>query len=166
MGGVKFPERKLRSSVCGAVQQHVLSYMGTPLQGVRPDQAPRADPMNVFQNKYVSWNFKHLGSECGTVEFRRPPGVKDARSALYWVAFTLGFLEGAMGQDWSNVKEEKTHGTFLDPRIIIHGGLKRLGPTCAGIIDNMDDIREEKSQPTPATRQEKEVIAAKKREKT
>lgn len=106
-----------------------------------------------------------MGSECGTVEFQRPPGVKDARSALYWVAFTLGFLEGAMGQDWSNVKEEKTHGAFLDLRIIIRGGLKRLGPSCAGTIDNMDDIREEKSQPTPATRQEKEVIAAKKREK-
>ncbi|KJK76507.1 hypothetical protein H634G_08095 [Metarhizium anisopliae BRIP 53293] len=97
---------------------------------------PALIPMNVFQN-----------------------------NALYWVAFTLGFLEGAMGQDWSNVKEEKTHGAFLDLRIIIRGGLKRLGPSCAGIIDNMDDIREEKSQPTPATRQEKEVIAAKKREK-
>ncbi|EXV02501.1 amidoligase domain protein [Metarhizium robertsii] len=126
---------------------------------------PALIPINVFKNKYVSWNFKHLGSECGTVEFRRPPGVKDARSALYWVAFTLGFLEGAMGHDWSNMKEEKTHGAFLDLRIIIRGGLKRLGPSCAGIIDNMDDIREEKSQPTPATRQEKEVIAAKKREK-
>ncbi|KID86217.1 hypothetical protein MGU_06650 [Metarhizium guizhouense ARSEF 977] len=70
-----------------------------------------------------------------------------------------------MDFDWSSVEEEKTHAAFLDLQSIIHGGLNRLGPTCAGIIDNMDDIREEESQPTPATREEKDVIAAKKREK-
>lgn len=126
---------------------------------------PALIPMNVFQNKYVSWNFKHLGSECGTVQFRRPPGVKDARSALYWVAFTLGFLEGAMGHDWSNVKEKKTHGAFHEFQSFIRGGVNRLGPTCGGIMEEIEDVQKEESQPTLATRQEKEVIAAKKREK-
>ncbi|KAG8404847.1 hypothetical protein J3459_016657 [Metarhizium acridum] len=126
---------------------------------------PALIPADVFHNRYVSWNFKHLGSECGTVEFRRPPGVEDARRALYWVAFTLGFLEGAMGFDLSDVKEERKHGTFQDLQERIFDGLTRLGPTCAGIIGRVDGIGEYKSEPTPASREEKEVIAAKKTEK-
>ncbi|KAM7200877.1 hypothetical protein V8F20_005119 [Naviculisporaceae sp. PSN 640] len=50
--------------------------------------------------RYVSWNFQHVDDPCGTVEFRRPPGVSSAKDALHWIAFTFGFVSEAIKTDW------------------------------------------------------------------
>lgn len=45
--------------------------------------------------RILSWNFEHIAASCGTVEFRRSPGVSSALMAKHWAAFTLGFIAAA-----------------------------------------------------------------------
>lgn len=45
-------------------------------------------------DKYNSWNFRNakVGGS-GSIEFRRPPGVVEAKKAKHWIAFTMAFVE-------------------------------------------------------------------------
>lgn len=53
--------------------------------------------------KMVSWNFRNVLKPCGTVEFRRPPQVIDAKSTCHWIAFGLSFLSHAITCNFSNL---------------------------------------------------------------
>jgi hypothetical protein len=54
--------------------------------------------MNAGNDRLFSWNFRNLVPEgCGTVEFRRPPGVKGAASCVRWINFATVFIRAAMG---------------------------------------------------------------------
>ncbi|KAI1780998.1 hypothetical protein F4818DRAFT_397456 [Hypoxylon cercidicola] len=52
------------------------------------------------QNKLFCWNFNHLSLTCGTVEFRRSPGVRSAAEAKHWAGVALGFVSQAMVADY------------------------------------------------------------------
>ncbi|KAH6628431.1 putative amidoligase [Chaetomium tenue] len=43
------------------------------------------------QDRNVSWNLAPL-SQCGTIEFRRPPGVRTAVDAQKWATFAVAFV--------------------------------------------------------------------------
>ncbi|KAF4633001.1 hypothetical protein G7Y89_g5121 [Cudoniella acicularis] len=48
-------------------------------------------------DKHNSWNFRNAKEGgFGSIEFRRPPGVVDAKKAKHWIAFTMAFVEMAV----------------------------------------------------------------------
>ncbi|KAM7187543.1 hypothetical protein V8F33_011190 [Rhypophila sp. PSN 637] len=59
------------------------------------------------RGRYVGWNFQHVTDKCGTIEFRRPPGVDTADDALYWICFTVGFVSQAIRTDWNDKRYDK-----------------------------------------------------------
>lgn len=51
----------------------------------------------VCPDKYKAWNFRNCAEGgFGSIEFRRPPGVVDAKRAKHWIAFTMAFVEMAI----------------------------------------------------------------------
>jgi hypothetical protein len=64
--------------------------------------------------RYSSWNFTYVVKDCGTVEFRRPPGCAKASDAAHWIGFAMSFVQGALLAD---------NGTFepFAARRVIHG---------------------------------------------
>ncbi|OIW35560.1 hypothetical protein CONLIGDRAFT_676475 [Coniochaeta ligniaria NRRL 30616] len=50
---------------------------------------------------------KHQSSLCGTVEFWRPPGVKYAEDANFWICVTLGLAAQPLRETW--YEEEDDH---------------------------------------------------------
>lgn len=58
----------------------------------------RDDIVNfVCPDRFRAWNFKNcLEGGRGSIEFRRPPGVVDAKKAKHWIAFTMAFVEMAI----------------------------------------------------------------------
>ncbi|KAK3315572.1 putative amidoligase enzyme-domain-containing protein [Apodospora peruviana] len=78
--------------------------------------------------RFVCWNFENVTKACGTVEFRRPPGTKDAMTTGHWVAFTLGFIAEAVATtDW-NKRWGKLNcgGNVKELRGFVSAGIKRL----------------------------------------
>ncbi|KAF2707295.1 hypothetical protein K504DRAFT_492803 [Pleomassaria siparia CBS 279.74] len=74
-----------------------------PVRGLRHafryiDQASRDGIINyVCPDKHHAWSFlpsREAGH--GSVEFRRPPGVVNAKKAKHWIAFTMAFVDMAM----------------------------------------------------------------------
>jgi hypothetical protein len=60
------------------------------------------------------------------VEFRRPPGVRDAICAKHWIAFTLGFVNKSIGFEFDSIIDEKGHPTPPQLLLFIQGGLVPL----------------------------------------
>ncbi|KAF8870757.1 putative amidoligase, partial [Gymnopilus junonius] len=58
-------------------------------QWVNDLQDKQALATAMSPNKTVSWNFKNVIENCGTVEFRRPPQVDSELMTRHWIAFTL-----------------------------------------------------------------------------
>src|ERR1700709_1747639 len=53
--------------------------------------------MNDGDDKYFGWNFLNLLEDGKTtIEFRRPPGVKNVNECLAWVEFTVTFVQAAV----------------------------------------------------------------------
>lgn len=81
--------------------------------------------------------------ECGTIEFRRPPGVRTSDDAKHWAAIALGFVANAMQlQNWDAVKGTKTHPSTSDLRAAILNGLQALGPHAQGALGPIPDVNE------------------------
>lgn len=95
---------------------------------------------DVFKDKYMSWNFMHVCSACGTVEFRRPPGVNNATNAIFWVAFTMGFIKAALDWNWDAENGKKAYPVVKTLRSFIIYGLQGMEPTCQGIIGTGDIV--------------------------
>ncbi|KAK2822999.1 hypothetical protein FQN49_007570 [Arthroderma sp. PD_2] len=86
-------------------------------------------------NRQVSWNFSNVASTCGTIEFRRPPGVKTSADAKHWAALTLGYMANAMElQNWDAIKKTKTHPTTNDLRNAINRGAQYLDRPVTGAL--------------------------------
>lgn len=74
-----------------------------PLRGLVPvvtqiDNLGRDEVVScICPDKYRAWNFlpSRIGGH-GSIEFRRPPGVVNAKKAKYWIAFTMTFLDMAV----------------------------------------------------------------------
>lgn len=114
------------------------------------------------ESRYLSWNFAHLASQCGTIEFRRPPGVRDAAAAKHWVAFTLGFLSGAMVTDFAAVG--KQHAPVEALLATIRAGHLTLPRSCAGAL-NVALLRADHARPRQYSEAEMRSINRKKEAK-
>jgi hypothetical protein len=79
------------------------------------------------QSRNVSWNLASL-QKCGTVEFRRPPGVDTPADAQKWAAFTVAFACAATQTDWHTPwLSNNRHATVAELRAFVSRGLKLLG---------------------------------------
>ncbi|KAL2173910.1 putative amidoligase enzyme-domain-containing protein [Thermothelomyces heterothallicus CBS 202.75] len=81
-------------------------------------------------DRNVSWNISAVVSGGGgTVEFRRPPGVKTAAEAQKWAAFTLAFVCAAtQSSSWvDRWQGEKKHAGVGELQSFVTEGLRRLG---------------------------------------
>jgi hypothetical protein len=80
-------------------------------------------------DRAVSMNFMPITNEdCGTIEFRRPPGVKTAAAAKRWTAFTMGFVRATMEPGWHEKWSSKKNGaTVSDLQNFVKTGLGLLG---------------------------------------
>jgi hypothetical protein len=64
----------------------------------------------IGQNNYVLWNFAHITDQCGTIEFRGAPGVKNATDAKFWASFALGFSDGNLAEPPEMVRSQQIDG--------------------------------------------------------
>jgi Putative amidoligase enzyme len=97
--------------------------------------------LGLCQNRYVSWNFAQVLGGSGTIEFRRPPGVKTPAEANHWIAFTLGYVAHAMVlQNWSTVKLTNTYPSTNNLRNAISTGVHLLPQQSQGALRSMADI--------------------------
>lgn len=117
--------------------------------------------MELFNDKYFAWNFKHLMSSCGTIEFRRPPGVKTAAEAGSWVGFTLAFIRQAMVTNWTDYQASRSHPAVKDLQLFLARGSSKLERTCLGAL-NIEDVLEDRSSATRFSSAEIRVINRKK----
>lgn len=90
--------------------------------------------LEFSNDKLLSWNFKHLTDECGTIEFRRPPGVRSAAAANHWVSFTLGFISEALRTNWEALEAGKSHPQVVDLSNFVENGILRLEQTSQGAL--------------------------------
>ncbi|XXG97193.1 hypothetical protein Hte_003488 [Hypoxylon texense] len=121
--------------------------------------------MGLGENKYVSWNFGHLALDCGTVEFRRPPGVRSAAEAKHWAGVALGFVSQAIVTDYRPAKTSSQYPSVNSLFDFVMGGIDRLGSISIGVA-NTRALVEDRSAATVHTAAELQAIARKKAEKS
>lgn len=112
--------------------------------------------------RYVSWNFEHITDPCGTIEFRRSPGVGTPGSARHWASFALGFMFAAAFQaniDWSQIAATNTHPPVESLASFIESGIKGLEATCH---DALRSVKEDHSEPRRWTSDELAAFLKKK----
>ncbi|KAK4234622.1 hypothetical protein C8A03DRAFT_37599 [Achaetomium macrosporum] len=96
------------------------------VQGLRMERV-EAEGQAIQQNRYVAWNFGCL-SRCGTVEFRRPPGVTAAADAQKWAAFAVAFVCAATQSNWQAPwLSSKRHASVAELQSFVGRGLDLLG---------------------------------------
>lgn len=118
----------------------------------------------ISKEKFLSWNLMHLTSQCGTVEFRRPPGVRSATAAIHWISFTLGFISQARRQDWNKIQPTKDRGTVDYLGMFVATGINGLEPQSRnGLMQ--ERIVEDHAKPTVYSAAELEIIKRKKANK-
>lgn len=75
----------------------------------------------------MAWNLASL-QKCGTVEFRRPPGVKTPADAQKWATFAVAFVCAATESDWQAPwLSNKRSATVAELQSFVSSGLKLLG---------------------------------------
>ncbi|KAJ6442646.1 hypothetical protein O9K51_03821 [Purpureocillium lavendulum] len=105
-----FSSPRLNSNVKKAYDQVLRDGWGPVFRAIDSVVRVRvATAHSLFNDRSLSWNFSRLADDCGTVEFRRPPGVSNAASATEWAQFTLSFVRNAIAHDWSQEAASKTH---------------------------------------------------------
>lgn len=97
--------------------------------------------------RILSWNFEHIAASCGTVEFRRSPGVSSAAKAKHWARFTLGFIAAAAigPQDpnfWNTRGKAKSHPTVQSLDMFVQDGMKKLEPQSQGVLGPLQEIND------------------------
>ncbi|KAI0104179.1 putative amidoligase enzyme-domain-containing protein [Nemania sp. FL0031] len=113
------------------------------------------------ENRSVSWNFANVMAACGTVEFRRPPGVKTAKEARFWAAFTLGFVRNSLDTDWAPFNSVVSYLNVKDLENFIRTGALTLGSITLESLGQIP-IEENKSLPTVYSASELALIKQKK----
>ncbi|KAI1082639.1 hypothetical protein F5B20DRAFT_578309 [Whalleya microplaca] len=102
---------------------------------VRKLSFPNMFHLTMGSTRNLSWNFSNVTHTCGTVEFRRPPGVKSAAEAKHWAGFTLGFVSEAISHDYEHFKSRKDDASVGELQSFISTGLAALGEQCKDSID-------------------------------
>ena len=79
------------------------------------------------QSRNVTWNLASL-DRCGTVEFRRPPGVTAAANAKKWAAFVVAFVCAATQSNWQAPwLSRKRHASVAELQSFVGHGIDLLG---------------------------------------
>ena len=112
------------------------------------------------ENRNMSWNFGNITSQCGTVEFRRPPGVQSAAAAKHWAAFTLSFIAQAMSEDWSQKQSAKEYPKVQRLLLFLVDGVNKLERASKNAL-NSSLIREDHSAPAVYSTAALQTIGAK-----
>jgi hypothetical protein len=73
--------------------------------GALPDQTRESKPASNFPATT-------LLKECGTIEFRRPPQVRNSSSNRHWIAFALCFVRHSLSYNFSTVNSAPRSETF------------------------------------------------------
>lgn len=110
----------------------------------------------IFPDKYLSWNIIPLG-DCGTIEFRRPPGVSNALDASHWVAFSLGFMCSALSRSLDKWRSTRSNPPVIELFKFIDQGLLALGPITMKAFQS-NKMFEDQRQPPRTTPQELATI--------
>ena len=81
--------------------------------------------LHIAREREVSMNFRPIGSY-GTVEFRRPPGVKTAADAQKWAAFAVSFVSASFDPNWDYQawSTRTRHATVEELQSFISRGLE------------------------------------------
>ncbi|KAM0335785.1 hypothetical protein ACHAQA_000835 [Verticillium albo-atrum] len=119
--------------------------------------------MALGSYRYMAWNFSHIGSSCGTVEFRRPPGVKTAADAKYWASFTLAFVREALTTNMDAFRASAHHPGVRELATFLDNGMGKLDRASRGA--NFTAMREDTARPTVFTAAELRDIKRKKAKK-
>ncbi|KAL3428490.1 swim zinc finger domain protein [Phlyctema vagabunda] len=112
-------------------------------------------------NRYMSWNFSNIEATCGTIEFRRPPGVQSAAEAKHWASFALGFISQALVSDLDALRNSKNYATVKQLEDFVRGGASRLERLSQGAFITQL-LLENHSRPTGDSAAEIEIIRRKK----
>jgi hypothetical protein len=79
--------------------------------------------MNDDGSRYFAWNFVNMkAGGSGTIEFRQPPGTRDAERVVQWAEFVVLFLHAArMSVPFSTLSEYPRTADGLLRFLSIHG---------------------------------------------
>ncbi|KAG7284431.1 hypothetical protein NEMBOFW57_010804 [Staphylotrichum longicolle] len=88
-------------------------------------------PDVLGDRRHTSMNLLPINTDaCGTVEFRRPPGVDNAQDAKKWTAFALAFVSAALTQAWTAAAGEwsskNAHASVAQLHAFLQQGLTHL----------------------------------------
>ena len=121
---------------------------------------------NIFGwDRAFSWNFDNVFRPCGKIEFRRPPGVRDAKKAKHWVVFALAFIRHAPTTNWDHVRYTTTGPGVGELTTFLSEGVAILERECRGAL-RLGMLEEDYAAPTVYTSQELGAMMQKKLAKT
>ncbi len=88
-------------------------------------------PGTLGDHRDVSMNFMPVLGGCGTVEFRRPPGVATAADAQRWAGFALAFVASSLTPAWNTAAATRwaptsDTATVADLQAFLQQGLTHL----------------------------------------
>ncbi|KAI1177111.1 putative amidoligase enzyme-domain-containing protein [Nemania sp. FL0916] len=106
--------------------------------------------MEMSRYRYTSWNFSYLATQCGTIEFRRPPSAQTESVARHWIGVALGFISQALNTDFNQYTSSKTHPSVQELLGFLAQGTARLDLLSQRCLDPAA-IRENGRPPTTYT---------------
>ncbi len=87
-------------------------------------------PQVLGDQRSVSMNFLPVNNgDCGTIEFRRPPGVRTAQEAQRWAGFAVAFMSASLSPNWNPAADwssKTAHATVKDLHSFLGQGLAYL----------------------------------------
>ena len=94
------------------------------------------------QHRNVAWNFAHVTSDCGTIEFRQGPGITTSEQVKHCVSFTLGFIYAAAFQtnlNWTQTAATTTHPSVEELDSFVKTGSRGLEPESQGALETLEE---------------------------
>lgn len=128
-----------------------------PLAGLsrvyeRIEELPRDEVIEfISPSKHFAWNMiPAKDGHPGSIKFRRPPGVINAKKAKHWIAFTMSFIWMATRFDLQNFVERSAASTATIGEIIHPDFLSRMAASARelGIDAVLDPRIQQKDAPT------------------
>ncbi|KAG7291206.1 hypothetical protein NEMBOFW57_001218 [Staphylotrichum longicolle] len=114
--------------------------------------------LGLAEERQVSMNFASIAMY-GTVEFRRPPGVKSSAEAQKWAAFAVAFVSASFNpywdyRSWANVKR---YATVEELQSFISSGIQLLGWP-QGVLDPKTLVENTSSRQPPEYHHAEEIM--------
>ncbi|KAI5458293.1 hypothetical protein BGZ63DRAFT_407578 [Mariannaea sp. PMI_226] len=136
---------------------HMFQVCQKAVLELKPDSMwQKIASLQIFRDKYLAWNIKPL-QDCGTIEFRRPPGVSNAQDACHWVAFSLGFMSSALSTSLDSARSRTTIPVVPEAKRYIENGLRIFGRESLAAL-RPELMVEDRRPPTRMTAQQLAII--------